>query len=330
MTHSPTMTMVFIALLAQTTLCYSKITNGGYLYPQFYDRCCPQVTNIVRTIVAQAIAQDPRMAASLLRLHFHDCFVKGCDASILLDNGGTRNVISEKGSIPNSYSARGFEVIDRIKAALETACPQTVSCADILALAARDSTVLSGGPSWEVPVGRRDSLGASLHGSNHNIAAPNNTFQTILTKFKIQGLDLVDLVALSGSHTIGNARCTSFKQRLYGNTGNEHMNQLFAAQMRVNCPQSGGDQNLFFLDNVTPMKFDNEYYKNLMDSKGVLSSDQILFKDNQESMQIVKEYAENEDMFFQQFAKSMVKMGNISPLTGFRGQIRKSCRNIKG
>ncbi|KAD4888468.1 hypothetical protein E3N88_20541 [Mikania micrantha] len=337
MAHSPTMTMtmimtvaiMFIALLDQTPLCFSKITNGGYLYPQFYDQSCPQATTIVHAIVAQAVAQDPRMAASLLRLHFHDCFVKGCDASILLDSGGTRNVISEKGSIPNSNSARGFEVIDEIKAALETTCPQTVSCADILALAARDSTVLSGGPSWEVPVGRRDSFGASLHGSNRNIPAPNNTFQTILTKFKIQGLDIVDLITLSGSHTIGNARCTSFKQRLYENTGDELTDELFAAQLRINCPQSGGDQNLEFLDYVTPMKFDNGYYKNLMDSKGVLSSDQILFKDNQEAMQIVKEYAANQDMFFQQFAKSMVKMGNISPLTVFRGQVRKNCRNVE-
>ncbi|KAJ0893577.1 putative peroxidase [Helianthus annuus] len=198
MAHSPNMTMMFIALLAQTTLCFAKITNGGYLYPQFYDRSCPQVTNIVRSIVAKAVAQDPRMAASLLRLHFHDCFVKGCDASILLDSGGARNVISEKGSIPNSNSARGFEVIDEIKAALETAYPQTVSCADILALAARLYS-LSGGPSWEVPVGRRDSLGASLHGLTTTFPLQTTTFQTILTKFKIQGLDIVDLVALSGS-----------------------------------------------------------------------------------------------------------------------------------
>ena len=56
----------------------------------------------------------------------------------------------------------------------------------------------SGGPSWEVPLGRKDSRGASLSGSNNNIPAPNNTFQTILTKFKRQGLNVVDLVALSG------------------------------------------------------------------------------------------------------------------------------------
>ncbi|KAH0688782.1 hypothetical protein KY289_016140 [Solanum tuberosum] len=136
------------------------------------------------------------MAASLLRLHFHDCFVKGCDASLLLDS--SRTIISEKLSNANRNSARGFEVIDEIKCALEKECPQIVSCADILALAARDSTVLAGGPSWEVPLGRRDSREASLSGSNNDIPAPNNTFDTIFTKFNSRGLDLVDLVALSG------------------------------------------------------------------------------------------------------------------------------------
>lgn len=65
-----------------------------------------------------------------------------------------------------------------------------------------DILVQTGGPSWEVPLGRRDSRGGSLSGSNNNIPAPNNTFQTILTKFKLQGLDLVDLVALSGNTNI--------------------------------------------------------------------------------------------------------------------------------
>jgi len=66
--------------------------------------------------------------------------LQGCDASLLLDSSGS--IISEKGSNPNRNSARGFEVIDAIKAALERECPSTVSCADILTLAARDSVVL--------------------------------------------------------------------------------------------------------------------------------------------------------------------------------------------
>ncbi|CAN4116777.1 unnamed protein product [Withania somnifera] len=250
-------------------LCLSSKSNYyGYLYPQFYDWSCPKAKDIVKSVVAKAVAREARMAASLLRLHFHDCFVKGCDASLLLDS--SRTLISEKLSNTNRNSARGFEVIDEIKAALEMECPHTVSCADILALAARDSTVLAGGPSWEVPLGRRDSRDASLSGSNNNIPAPNNTFNTILTKFKLKGLDLVDLVTLSGSHTIGNARCTSFRR----------------------------DSTI---------------------------NHQILVKKNQASLELVKLYAENNKIFFEQFAKSMVKMGHISPLTGYRGEIRKNC-----
>jgi len=59
---------------------------------------------------------------------------------LLLDS--SNGIVTEKGSNPNKNSARGFEVLDEIKSALEKECPQTVSCADILALAARDSTVL--------------------------------------------------------------------------------------------------------------------------------------------------------------------------------------------
>ncbi|XP_021718075.1 peroxidase 72-like [Chenopodium quinoa] len=321
---------IVLALLALAPLCFSHKFQGGYLYPQFYDRSCPQVEQIVKSVVAQAVARDRRMAASLLRLHFHDCFVKGCDASLLLESNG--NIISEKGSNTNRNSARGFEVIDEIKAAVEQACPHTVSCADILALAARDSTVIAGGPNWQVPLGRRDARGASLSGSNNDIPAPNNTFNTILTKFKRQGLDLVDLVTLSGAHTIGNARCVSFRQRLYNLNGNGKpdftLDRAYAYELRNQCPQSGGDQNLFFLDYATPFNFDNSYYKNILAYKGLLNSDQVLLTKNQESMQLVKQYAENMELFFDHFAKSMVKMGNISPLTGPKGEIRQYCRSI--
>ena len=65
---------------------------------------------------------------------------QGCDASVLLDDSAM--FTSEKNAVPNAKSIRGFEVIDEIKSKFEEACPETVSCADILALAARGSTVL--------------------------------------------------------------------------------------------------------------------------------------------------------------------------------------------
>lgn len=136
----------------------------------------------------------------------------------------------------------------------------------------------------------------------------------------------------AGSHTIGNARCTSFRQRLYNQSGNGladfSLQGSYAAQLRTQCPRSGGDQNLFFLDFVSPTMFDNSYFKNLLASKGLLNSDQVLVTKSAASLELVKKYAQNNELFFEQFAKSMVKMGNISPLTGLRGEIRKSCRKI--
>ncbi|URD99173.1 Peroxidase [Musa troglodytarum] len=322
--------LMLLIVLALSPLCFAFPHGGPFLFPQFYDRSCPKAHEIVKSIVAKAVAKEARMAASLLRLHFHDCFVKGCDASILLDSSKT--IVSEKMSVPNRNSVRGFEVIDEIKSALEKACPHTVSCADILALAARDSTVLVGGPYWEVPLGRRDSLGASIQGSNNHIPAPNNTLQTIITKFKLKGLDLVDLVALSGSHTIGQSRCTSFRQRLYNENGNGlpdfTLDPAYAARLRSRCPRSGGDQNLFPLDLVSPTKFDNHYFKNLVAKKGLLSSDEILFTNSPATKKLVELYAANGELFFQHFARSMVKMGNIAPLTGSMGEIRKNCRKV--
>jgi peroxidase len=66
---------------------------------------------------------------------------QGCDASILLDQGGNIT-LSEKNAVPNNNSARGFNVVDNIKTSVENSCPNVVSCADILALASEASVYL--------------------------------------------------------------------------------------------------------------------------------------------------------------------------------------------
>ena len=67
--------------------------------------------------------------------------LQGCDGSVLLDD--TPSSRGEKTAIPNNNSLRAFEVVDEIKAAVNKACQddRVVSCADILAVAARDSVV---------------------------------------------------------------------------------------------------------------------------------------------------------------------------------------------
>lgn len=137
---------------------------------------------------------------------------------------------------------------------------------------------------------------------------------------------------ISGSHTIGFSRCTSFRQRLYNQSGNGSpdmtLEQSFAANLRQRCPKSGGDQILSVLDIISAASFDNSYFKNLIENKGLLNSDQVLFSSNEKSRELVKKYAEDQGEFFEQFAESMIKMGNISPLTGSSGEIRKNCRKI--
>ncbi|KAL3812259.1 hypothetical protein ACJIZ3_013527 [Penstemon smallii] len=292
----------------------------------FYYNSCPEVEPIIFSLVEKAVLDDPRMAASLLRLHFHDCFVNGCDASVLLDD--TQNFIGEKSAGPNLNSLRGFEVIDAIKADLEYVCPQTVSCADILAIAARDSVLLSGGPGWEVQMGRRDSSSASKTAANNNIPGPNSDVSTLLSKFQALGLSLQDLVALSGAHTMGKARCSTFMNN--NNANSPDINLEFLQSLQQLCSQSNPNTTLADLDHMTPSTFDNQYYVNLLAGEGLLGSDQVLLTGSEETREIVESYVDDVGLFYEDFKKAMVKMGSLGPGNGESGEIRRNCRVANG
>lgn len=123
--------VVVLLLIAVSSLEYHGVS--GALQVGFYESSCSGAESMVKSAVQSAVSSDQTIAASLIRLHFHDCFVEGCDASILLTGTG-----SEQTAVPN-LSVRGYSVISDAKAQLEAACPGVVSCADIVALAARDS-----------------------------------------------------------------------------------------------------------------------------------------------------------------------------------------------
>ncbi|GLU13600.1 hypothetical protein SLE2022_302270 [Rubroshorea leprosula] len=297
---------------------------------KFYDDTCPSLTKIVRSGVWSAIANETRMAASLLRLHFHDCFVNGCDASVLLDDTSTTK--GEKNALPNRNSARGFEVIDNIKANVEKACPSTVSCADILTLAARDAVFLAGGPFWQVPLGRRDSLTASENAANQQLPSPIEPLENIIGKFTSKGLDIQDVVVLSGGHTIGFAQCFTFKTRLFNfsSTGQPDpaLDASFLESLQSICPnQVDSDTNLAPLDSATTYRFDNAYYTNLLNNSGLLQSDQALTGDNRTASMVLN-YSKYPYLFNKDFGASMVNMANLGVLTGKDGEIRKNCRVV--
>ncbi|XP_043708584.1 peroxidase 10-like [Telopea speciosissima] len=311
-------------------LVLSSLVSGQLDY-KFYDNSCPNLTKIVRNGVWSAISNDTRMAASLLRLHFHDCFVNGCDGSVLLDD--TSSFTGEKNAGPNRNSVRGFEVIDTIKANVEKSCPSTVSCTDILTLAAREAVYLSAGYSyyWIVPLGRRDGTTASQSAANQQIPSPFEPLENITAKFTSKGLTMKDVVVLSGAHTIGFAQCSSFKQRLfnYNSSGQPDptLESSLLKNLQTTCPDDNSDTNLAPLDPVTTNKFDNVYYKNLVNNSGLLQSDQALMGDSNSSA-MVNYYSKYPYLFAQDFGTSMVKMGKISVLTGNDGEIRKNCHVV--
>ncbi|KAL6603955.1 hypothetical protein ACP70R_044316 [Stipagrostis hirtigluma subsp. patula] len=297
---------------------------GGPLSTRFYDKKCPNVQSIVRSGMAQAVAAEPRMGASILRMFFHDCFVNGCDASILLDD--TASFTGEKNAGPNANSVRGYEVIDAMKTQVEASCNATVSCADILALAARDAVNLLGGPTWTVYLGRRDALTASQSAANANLPAPGSSLATLITMFGNKGLSPRDMTALSGAHTVGQARCATFRDRMYNDA---NINATFASLRQQTCPPAGGggDDTLAPIDAQTPAAFDNAYYTNLMSRQGLFHSDQELFNGGSQDA-LVKKYSGNAGMFATDFAKAMVKMGGLMPAAGTPTEVRLNCRKV--
>ncbi|KAK8709563.1 hypothetical protein V6N13_060578 [Hibiscus sabdariffa] len=306
--------------LLHAFLWLALATTVFSLSPKFYDRVCPQALPAINRIVKAAVHREPRMGASLLRLHFHDCFVNGCDGSLLLDS--TPAFETEKNARGNLNSVRGFEVVDQIKAEVDRVCGRpTVSCADILAVAARDSVVALGGPTWKVRLGRRDSTTASRALADSVLPLASMDLPALIDNFKNQGLNQRDLVALSGGHTLGLSRCSIFRNRIYNAT---NIDPAFAKQRRATCPRTGGNTNMAPFD-PTPAKFDTAYFKNLVKQRGLLTSDQALFNGGSTD-KLVKTYSLNPDAFWNDFAKSMIKMGNIRPLTGKQGQIRLNCR----
>ncbi|KAI3462087.1 hypothetical protein Pfo_018750 [Paulownia fortunei] len=313
-------------LLLSLLLSSAVAAAAQPLRPGFYSGTCPEAEFVVRDVLRKAMARETRSVASVMRLQFHDCLVNGCDGSLLLDD--TPNMLGEKLALSNINSLRSYEVIDEAKEALERACPGVVSCADIVIMAARDAVVLSGGPNWEVKLGRQDSLTASQEASNDIMPSPRANASYLTNLFSKFNLSVKDLVALSGSHSIGKARCFSIVFRLYNQSGSGRpdptINPKYREKLDRLCPLGGDEEVTGDLD-ATPERFDNQYYKDLVNGRGFLNSDQTLFT-FPETREYVKLFSQNQNVFFRAFVEGMIKLGDLQ--SGLPGEIRRKCRVV--
>ncbi|KAL9274601.1 Peroxidase 5-like protein [Drosera capensis] len=255
---------------------------------------------VVKCEVIKGFMKDRGVVAGLLRLHFHDCFVRGCDGSVLIDS--TPSNMAERDSPANNPSLRGFEIIDNAKARLEATCKGVISCADMVAFAARDSIQMSG-------------------------ADVNKLTQMFANKGPTQE----EMVILSGAHTIGRSHCTSFISRLYSynltTTQDPALDANYATQLKQHCPQDTGATLVVPMDPISPYVLDTGYYMDVRSHRGLFTSDQTLLT-NLATANLVNQYAMYSYLWRNKFAAAMVKMGKIGVLTGNDGEVRANCRVI--
>ncbi|CAI9303300.1 unnamed protein product [Lactuca saligna] len=327
--------ILFLIILAMSAL--GQGTRVG-----FYRTTCPRAEIIVQSVVQSFVNSNPTIAPGLLRMFFHDCFVRGCDASILLDVS-----YAEKTAPPNSR-LRGFEVIDAAKSQLETICPGVVSCADILALAARDSVVQSGGLWWEVRTGRRDGL-VSRECDATNLPGRKDSIEVQIKKFAEKGLNIQDLVTLTGKlstkntttvygHNITNGTDLLIKKSMdvfmgfHDHPGGHTIGTTACALLCSSlCPEGGDGAKRVDLDTGSVHKFDISYYENLKNGRGILESDSQLWNDPR-TQRFVEWFLggsrQQQSKFSVEFGKSMVRLGDVGVKTGDKGEIHRVCNAI--
>lgn len=298
------------------------------LSTNYYQKSCPRFTQIIQDTITNKQITSPTTAAATLRLFFHDCFIEGCDASVLISSTPF-NKAERDADMNLSLPGDGFDVIVRAKTALELACPGVVSCADILAVATRDLVTMVGGPYYKVPLGRRDGMVSQASRVEGNLPRPTMSISQITSIFAARGFSVQEMVVLSGAHTIGFSHCKEFSSGIYNysrtSQSDPSYNPRFAEGLRKACSDYQKNPTLsVFNDIMTPNKFDNMYFQNLPKGLGLLATDHAMAIDPR-TRQLTDLYAKNQSAFFEAFGQAMVKLSRYGIKTGRRGEIRRRC-----
>ncbi|KAE8687484.1 putative monogalactosyldiacylglycerol synthase [Hibiscus syriacus] len=262
-----------ITLLVAVLLAFAASPSRASLSFNFYATSCPAAEFIVSNTVRSASSSDPTIPGKLLRLLFHDC-----SSSTITRKRNER-------SDPANTSLGGFSVIDSAKRELEIFCPGAVSCADIVALAARDAVVMVKSLIFFLHFCMQSSVRGIKH-NDHGTAGRTcisdsdwkkrrkniecckrqtkhcryKFHHEMIKLFKSKGLSLDDLVTLS-EVSIGSS----------------------ASKTVDNDPE-------------TSFAFDNQYYSNLVAHKGLFQSDSVLLEDGRTRAK-VEAFATDQESF---------------------------------
>ncbi|XP_024023203.1 peroxidase 29 [Morus notabilis] len=293
----------------------------------YYKFSCPLAESIVKTEILKTYLTDVSAAPAFVRLLFHDCQVQACDASILLYSHES-TCKSEMESSRN-FGVKRLEVINHIKSILEITCPGQVSCADIIALAAKESVFITGGPKIKIPFGRKDSVTCSSSQlADTKLPAAGIAVDELLRISKSFGMNLEESVAIIGAHTLGIGHCINIVDRLYNEKLSNQMNWSFKALLRLTCPTKVPLTNLTFVPNdSTSLAFDNQYYKDILMGKGSFGIDASISRDPR-TKPVVRRFAADQSYFFHVFSSAFVKLSSTRVLTDKEGEVRRQCYRI--
>nr|CAB3460111.1 unnamed protein product [Digitaria exilis] len=339
------MTKVSVAALVLTAaaLLLAAAAEGSHLKVGHYSKTCPVAEKLVKYHVAKAIKANRGIGAALVRLIFHDCFVRGCDGSVLLDPTPA-NPKTEK-TAPINIGLAAFDVIDDIKASLEEHCPGTVSCADIVVYAARDaSSILSNGHvHFTPPAGRLDGVVSLAADAQRDLPDSTFTISELIRNFRRKNFTVEELVILSGAHAIGVGHCSSFRGRLTSPPSQivPAYRNLLAGRCAAGpdpvVPNNVRDEDPkvvaaafpSFLKKLRKARdfLDNSYYHNNLARIVTFNSDWQLLTEK-ESLGHVKEYAENGTLWDEDFSDALVKLSKLPMPPHSKGEIRKQCRFV--
>ncbi|GKA53821.1 peroxidase 1 [Tanacetum coccineum] len=319
----------FILIQVLSLLIFPEIAFAE-LKQNYYANICPDVETIVQKAVAAKLAETPITVQGTLRLLFHDCFIEGCDASIMIQSSGSNT--AEKDHPENlSLAGDGFDTVMKAKAAVDAvpSCKNKVSCADILIMAARDVVHMAGGPSYPVELGRLDGLSSTEASVNGKLPKANQNLDQLNAIFAANGLNQTEMIALSGAHTIGFSHCDQFLNRIYNfskqNPVDPTLIPSYATELQRQCPKNFDPQSVIPLDPSTTGIFDNMYYKNLQNGQGLLTSDQVLFTDTRSKRTVIS-WANSPKDFSDAFVKAMTKLGRVGVKTGQNGNTTVSAK----
>ncbi|XP_024542634.1 peroxidase 2-like [Selaginella moellendorffii] len=299
---------IFATLFLVIAITGHYHARASMLDRDFYNEDCPEFEMIVAATVQSFLNRDHTVPPGLLRLVFHDAFVGGLDSSVMLNSSSGPDP-PERDARPN-LSLHGFEVIDAIKEQLEEVCPETVSCSDILALAARDAVAL---------------------GALKDLPSPFENTTALLKKFRNRGFSAEEMVVLQGGgHSIGVGHCPFFRDRYSNFSGTAQpdpaLNPTHAIFLKASCDPNGNAA--VANDHGSAHLLDNHYFLNIQKGKGLFNSDQEFYSDSRTRKSIDK-YAASSEKFYLDFIKAMEKMSELGVLTGSHGSIRTHCAIAK-